>query len=60
VREVVTLMLGKTYRAIPVVESGMPVGIITNSDLLKRGGLTMRVELLRSLDTRSCMPNWSG
>jgi CBS domain-containing protein len=51
VREVVTLMLGKTYRAIPVVESGMPVGIITNSDLLKRGGLTMRVELLRALDT---------
>jgi CBS domain-containing protein len=51
VREVVTLMLGKTYRAIPVVESGIPVGIITNSDLLKRGGLTMRVELLRSLDT---------
>ena len=51
VRDVVKLMLGKTYRAIPVVQSGMPVGIITNSDLLKRGGLTMRVELLRSLDT---------
>jgi CBS domain-containing protein len=43
-------MLGKSYRAIPVVESGVPVGMITNSDLLKRGGLTMRVELLRALD----------
>ena len=51
VREVVKLMLDKTYRAIPVVESGMPVGIITNSDLLKRGGLSMRVELLRVLDS---------
>jgi CBS domain-containing protein len=51
VREVVNLMLGKGYRAIPVVDAGMPVGIITNSDLLRRGGLAMRVELLRSLDT---------
>jgi CBS domain-containing protein len=50
IREVVKLMLDKTYRAIPVVESGIPVGIITNSDLLRRGGLTMRVELLRVLD----------
>ncbi|MGB8296198.1 MAG: DUF190 domain-containing protein [Polyangia bacterium] len=51
VREVVKLMLGKGYRAIPVVDAGMPVGIITNSDLLRRGGLAMRVELLRALDT---------
>jgi len=51
IREVVKLMLGKSYRAIPVVESSAPVGMITNSDLLKRGGLTMRVELLRALDT---------
>jgi CBS domain-containing protein len=50
-REVVKLMLGKSYRAIPVVESGVPVGMITNSDLLRRGGLTMRVELLSALDT---------
>ncbi len=51
VGEVVRLMLGKAYRAVPVVKSGIPVGIITNSDLLKRGGLTMRVELLQALDT---------
>ncbi len=51
IKEVVKVMVGKSYRAVPVVESGIPVGIITNSDLLKRGGLTMRVELLRALDS---------
>jgi len=51
VREIVACMLGKTYRAVPVVASGIPVGIITNSDLLKRGGLAMRVELLQALHT---------
>jgi CBS domain-containing protein len=50
IREVVDLLLGKTYRAIPVVEAKIPVGMITNSDLLKPGGLSMRVELLRMLD----------
>jgi len=51
VRGVVELMLGKTYRAVPVVDSGVPVGIITNSDLIRRGGLTMRMQLLEALDT---------
>jgi CBS domain-containing protein len=51
VRKVVELLVGKSYRAIPVTQEGMPVGIITNSDLLKRAGLTIRVELLPSLDT---------
>jgi CBS domain-containing protein len=51
IREIVACMLGKTYRAVPVVASGILVGIITNSDLLKRGGLAMRVELLKALDT---------
>jgi CBS domain-containing protein len=50
VRDVVELLLGKRYRAIPVVRGGAPVGIITNSDLLERAGLTVRVELLASLD----------
>jgi CBS domain-containing protein len=49
-REVVELMLGKTYRAVPVVDEGIPVGIITNSDLVRRGGLDVRVELLESLE----------
>lgn len=50
IREVVELMLGKVYRAVPVVEDGRPVGIITNGDLVHRGGLGVRLDLLRSLD----------
>jgi len=53
VRKVVELMLGNTYRAVPVVEACRPVGIITNSDLVRRGGLAMRMQLLRALDTPS-------
>jgi CBS-domain-containing membrane protein len=51
VRDVVELMLGKTYRAVPVVDSGVLVGIVTNSDLICRGGLAMRMQLLQALDT---------
>lgn len=47
---IVELMLGKSYRAIPVVQSGVPVGMITNSDLIRRGGLSMRMQLLKALD----------
>jgi CBS domain-containing protein len=50
VRQVVELTLGKAYRAVPVVESGRPVGIITSSDLVHRGGLGVRLDLLASLD----------
>jgi CBS domain-containing protein len=50
IRDVVELMLGKVYRAVPVVDGGRPVGIITNGDLVHRGGLGVRLELLRSLD----------
>lgn len=49
-REVVELMLGKVYRAVPVVDEGVPVGMITNGDLVHRGGLSVRVELLKSLE----------
>ena len=51
VQEVVRLMLGGRYRAVPVVDGGRPTGIITNTDLLRRGGLTMRTQLLEALDT---------
>lgn len=51
VREVVELSLGKTYRALPVVDDGRPVGIVTSSDLVHRGGLGVRLDLLASLDT---------
>jgi CBS domain-containing protein len=50
VARVVELLLGKSYRAVPVVENGVPVGIITNSDLVNRGGLGARMELLPSLN----------
>ncbi len=48
-RKVVELVEGKVYRAVPVVEDGRPVGMITNLDLVERGGLLVRVELLGSL-----------
>ncbi len=48
--QVVELMLGKVHRAIPVVEEGIPVGIITNTDLIQKGELGVRVDLLRSLE----------
>ncbi|MBN2195288.1 MAG: DUF190 domain-containing protein [Polyangiaceae bacterium] len=51
VRQVVELLVGKSYRAIPVIKDAAPVGIITNSDLLERAGLSIRVDLLPSLDT---------
>src|SRR5438067_4239023 len=38
-RTVVERVEGKIYRAVPVVEEGRPVGIITNLDLVERGGL---------------------
>src|SRR6266567_3049570 len=50
-REVVELMLGKLYRAVPVVHEGVPIGIVTNGDLVRRGGLGVRVELMKALDT---------
>jgi CBS domain-containing protein/PII-like signaling protein len=49
VRRVIELMLGKLYRAVPVLEDGVPVGIVTNSDLVERGGLGVRMELLPAL-----------
>ena len=49
VRQVVELLLGRVYRAIPVIDGSVPVGIITNSDLVSRGGLPVRMELLPSL-----------
>lgn len=48
---VIEAMLGRLHRALPVVENGIPVGIITNSDMVDRGGLGVRMELLPSLGT---------
>jgi CBS domain-containing protein len=52
-RRVIEVMLGKLYRAVPVLEQGRPVGIITNSDLVERGGLGVRMELLPTLEAQS-------
>lgn len=51
IRQVVELLIGKDYRAVPVIRAGVPVGMVTNSDLVERAGLSVRVELLPTLDT---------
>lgn len=50
VRDIVEQMMGQVYRAVPVVEDGRPIGIITNSDLTERGRLGVRLTLLNALD----------
>jgi CBS domain-containing protein len=47
--DVVERMRRHGLRAAPVVDNGVPIGIITNSDLVIRGGLSMRLELLSGL-----------
>ncbi len=48
--EVVRMLLDRDFRALPVVDAqGILVGIITNRDLVERGGLSARVELLHAL-----------
>ena len=48
--EVVRMLLDRDFRALPVVDAqGILVGIVTNRDLVERGGLSARVELLRAL-----------
>jgi CBS domain-containing protein len=46
-RELVELLVGRDYRAVPVIDATeRVVGIVTNGDLVERGGLAMRLELL--------------
>jgi CBS domain-containing protein len=48
--EIVRLLLQEDFRAVPVTDAdNRLVGIITNGDLVSRGNLGGRVELLRSL-----------
>lgn len=50
VRQAVEQLIGRDFRALPVVdESGRLVGILTNGDLVARGGLTARLELLAAM-----------
>ncbi len=48
--EVVRALLDRDFRALPVVDAERRlVGIVTNADLVDRGGLSARVELLAAL-----------
>jgi CBS domain-containing protein len=50
--EVVELLIDRDFRAVPVIEpGGRLVGIITNGDLVERGGVPARLELLAAMDT---------
>lgn len=50
--DVVYIMVRRNLRAIPVIDAERRVvGIITNSDLVARAGLPLRVELLQGLST---------
>jgi len=49
-REAVEVLVSRNHRVVPVVDEGNHlVGILTNGDLVERGGLRLRVELLRTL-----------
>ena len=49
-REAVELLVGQEFRALPVVDSERRLqGILSNTDLLARGGLTARLELLSAM-----------
>ena len=49
VRDVVELMLARGRRSLPVVDGGRLVGIVTNGDLVQRGGLGLRLDFLAEL-----------
>lgn len=49
IRQVVEAILGKPYRAVPVLDRGRVAGIITGSDLVERGGLGVRLNLLATM-----------
>jgi CBS domain-containing protein len=49
--ELVRLLVGQGFRALPVVDDAeRVVGIVTGGDLLERGGLRARVDVLAVLD----------
>lgn len=50
--EVIRTLLARGLRGVPVVDdTGHPVGMITNGDLVRRGGLKLRLELLEALES---------
>jgi len=53
IRKVVELMRTRGVRAVPVVDGGIVVGLITDSDLVQRAGLGIRLALLPGLSARA-------
>jgi len=50
VGELVRMLLYRDYRSLPVVDDvGRLIGIVTNTDLVERAGLSARVDLLAAL-----------
>lgn len=52
IRKVVELMRTRGVRSVPVVDAGLVVGVITDSDLVQRAGLGIRLALLSGLSAR--------
>jgi CBS-domain-containing membrane protein len=49
--DLVNDLIGKPFRAVPVIDDDRcVVGIVTNGDLLRRGGLPLPLSLLQSID----------
>src|SRR6266508_3178579 len=60
-KELVGLLIGRDYRAVPVVdEAERVVGIVTNGDLVERGGLAMRLELLATASREAIQQELAG
>ena len=62
IAEVVTLLLRRGYRSVPVVEedSGRLLGIITDGDLLNRANLPARLDLQAELATEQLQQQLAG
>jgi CBS-domain-containing membrane protein/PII-like signaling protein len=61
VREAVELLIGRDFRALPVVDAlGILRGIIANTDLIEKAGLKVRLELLEAMPVDSREAALSG
>jgi CBS-domain-containing membrane protein len=50
VREAVALLVGREFRALPVVDpEDRVIGVVSSGDLVERGGLGARIELLSAM-----------
>jgi PII-like signaling protein len=59
ITEVVELLLEKGYTAVPVVDNeGKVVGMVSDNDLLKRGGMRVTISLKKATRSRLC--SWTS